>query len=68
MLHQGKIIAEAPPKEFQQLDDPRVQQFIHGKAEGPLSEEEVAHRPEGVGGKAGEADEADEADEEEPSN
>ncbi|MFY9825149.1 MAG: ABC transporter ATP-binding protein [Thermoanaerobaculia bacterium] len=63
MLHQGKIIAEAPPKEFQQLDDPRVQQFIHGKAEGPLSEEEVAHRPAG-----GEAGEADETDEEEPSN
>ncbi|HEX4960325.1 MAG TPA: ABC transporter ATP-binding protein [Thermoanaerobaculia bacterium] len=41
MLHQGKIIAEAPPKEFQKLDDPRVQQFIHGKAEGPLSEEET---------------------------
>ncbi|MEA2601620.1 MAG: phospholipid/cholesterol/gamma-HCH transport system ATP-binding protein [Acidobacteriota bacterium] len=44
MLHQGKIIAEAPPEEFQRLDDPRVQQFIHGKAEGPLSEEEVPTR------------------------
>ncbi len=39
MLNKGKIIAEAPPEEFKRLEDPRVQQFIHGKAEGPLSEE-----------------------------
>ncbi|HEX3127698.1 MAG TPA: ATP-binding cassette domain-containing protein [Thermoanaerobaculia bacterium] len=39
MLHKGKIIASAPPKEFRTLDDPRVQQFIHGQAEGPLSDE-----------------------------
>ena len=38
MLHKGKIIADAPPAEFRQLDDPRVQQFIHGTAEGPLTE------------------------------
>jgi phospholipid/cholesterol/gamma-HCH transport system ATP-binding protein len=37
MIHQGKIIADAPPEEFRRLDDPRVQQFIHGEAEGPLS-------------------------------
>jgi phospholipid/cholesterol/gamma-HCH transport system ATP-binding protein len=42
MIHRGKIIAEAPPEEFRRLDDPRVQQFIHGKAEGPLSAEEPA--------------------------
>ncbi len=39
MIHQGKIIADAPPEEFRRLDDARVQQFIHGRAEGPLSEE-----------------------------
>jgi phospholipid/cholesterol/gamma-HCH transport system ATP-binding protein len=39
MIHRGKIIADAPPEEFRRLDDPRVQQFIHGQAEGPLSEE-----------------------------
>jgi phospholipid/cholesterol/gamma-HCH transport system ATP-binding protein len=39
MLDRGKIIAEAPPEEFKGLSDPRVQQFIHGEAEGPLSEE-----------------------------
>jgi len=39
MLDRGKIIAEAPPGEFKQLSDARVQQFIQGKAEGPLAEE-----------------------------
>jgi phospholipid/cholesterol/gamma-HCH transport system ATP-binding protein len=39
MIHRGKIIAAAPPAEFRNLDDPRVQQFIHGQAEGPLSDE-----------------------------
>src|SRR3954471_23661569 len=42
MLNRGKIIAEAPPEEFKRLEDPRVQQFIHGRAEGPLSEEAPA--------------------------
>ena len=38
MLHGGKIIAAAPPREFQRLPDPRVQQFLRGSAEGPLTE------------------------------
>jgi phospholipid/cholesterol/gamma-HCH transport system ATP-binding protein len=42
MLDHGRIIAEAPPEEFKQLADPRVQQFIRGDAEGPLSEDETA--------------------------
>jgi phospholipid/cholesterol/gamma-HCH transport system ATP-binding protein len=41
MLHEGRIIAIAPPDEFRELADPRVQQFIRGLAEGPLSEGEV---------------------------
>jgi phospholipid/cholesterol/gamma-HCH transport system ATP-binding protein len=45
MLNRGKIIAEAPPEEFKRLEDPRVQQFIHGKAEGPLSEAAPARGP-----------------------
>ncbi len=44
MLHKGRIIASAPPEEFRRLEDPRVQQFIHGRAEGPLSEEPAAAR------------------------
>jgi len=44
MLNRGKIIAEAPPEEFKRLEDPRVQQFIHGHAEGPLSDEAPARR------------------------
>ncbi|HEX7180354.1 MAG TPA: ABC transporter ATP-binding protein [Thermoanaerobaculia bacterium] len=44
MIHKGKIIAAAPPAEFRRLEEPRVQQFIHGKAEGPLSDEPGARR------------------------
>lgn len=39
MIHKGQIIATAPPQEFRNLEEPRVQQFIHGRAEGPLSDE-----------------------------
>ena len=57
MLNRGKIIAEAPPEEFKRLEDPRVQQFIHGHAEGPLSEEAPARRGsrDDLGAKTGES-------------
>ena len=42
MLYKGKIIADAPPAEFRQLPDPRVQQFLHGQAHGPLTDENGA--------------------------
>ncbi len=42
MIHQGKIVAEAAPEEFRQHADPRVQQFIHGIADGPLTTESAA--------------------------
>jgi phospholipid/cholesterol/gamma-HCH transport system ATP-binding protein len=38
MLYKGKIIADAPPAEFRNLEDPRVQQFLHGEAHGPLTD------------------------------
>ncbi len=38
LLYRGRIVALAPPEEFRALDDPRVQQFIHGEAEGPLGD------------------------------
>ncbi len=38
MLHDGKIIAEAPPDEFLRLSNPVVQQFVKGEAMGPLTE------------------------------
>ena len=38
LLWGGRIVALAPPDEFRELDDPRVQQFIHGRAEGPLTD------------------------------
>jgi phospholipid/cholesterol/gamma-HCH transport system ATP-binding protein len=46
MLYRGKIIASAPPEEFRRLEDPRVQQFIHGRAEGPLSEDSPGGGPQ----------------------
>lgn len=40
LLVDGRIVALDAPEEFRRLDDPRVQQFIHGRAEGPLTEPE----------------------------
>lgn len=37
MLFEGRIIAEGTPGEIQGWDDPVVQQFIHGRAEGPIA-------------------------------
>ncbi|HVT05256.1 MAG TPA: ABC transporter ATP-binding protein [Thermoanaerobaculia bacterium] len=37
MLHQGQIIEQGSPDEFQASKNPLVQQFIEGKAEGPLT-------------------------------
>jgi phospholipid/cholesterol/gamma-HCH transport system ATP-binding protein len=39
MLHKGKVIALAPPEEFRNLPDPRVQQFLRREAKGPLTED-----------------------------
>jgi phospholipid/cholesterol/gamma-HCH transport system ATP-binding protein len=52
LLYRGRIVAEAPPTQFQTLDDARVQQFIHGDAAGPLTSE--APSPEATA--AGKAD------------
>jgi phospholipid/cholesterol/gamma-HCH transport system ATP-binding protein len=38
MLFQGQIIEQGTPYEFQQSQNPIVQQFIEGRAEGPLTE------------------------------
>jgi phospholipid/cholesterol/gamma-HCH transport system ATP-binding protein len=37
MLYQGRIIALGTPDEIRASPDPRVQQFIEGRAEGPLA-------------------------------
>ncbi|HYL04820.1 MAG TPA: ATP-binding cassette domain-containing protein [Thermoanaerobaculia bacterium] len=58
MLDHGKIIAEAPPEEFKELSDPRVQQFIHGDAEGPLSEDLSKDGEDGEDGDDGGSGEA----------
>ena len=49
MMHRGKVVASAPPEEFRRLDDPRVQQFIQGEAEGPLTDDAPAG-PAAAGG------------------
>jgi phospholipid/cholesterol/gamma-HCH transport system ATP-binding protein len=39
MLFDGHIIAQGTPEEFRRSQDPRVQQFVEGRAEGPLTSE-----------------------------
>jgi phospholipid/cholesterol/gamma-HCH transport system ATP-binding protein len=36
MLYQGRIIAQGTPEQIQNCDDPVVQQFIHGRSQGPM--------------------------------
>ena len=36
MLHEGKIIAEGPPKKFENPTDPLIKQFVDGAADGPI--------------------------------
>jgi phospholipid/cholesterol/gamma-HCH transport system ATP-binding protein len=38
MLYKGRIVEEGTPEIFQQSKNPIVQQFIEGRAEGPLTE------------------------------
>jgi phospholipid/cholesterol/gamma-HCH transport system ATP-binding protein len=38
MLNQGKIIEQGSPEEFQRSENPIVQQFIEGRAKGPMTE------------------------------
>ncbi len=38
MLYQGEIIADAPPEELKQSDNPVVRQFLSGSTEGPILE------------------------------
>ena len=38
LLHQGHMVAEGTPEEFQNSSDPRIRQFVEGGADGPLEE------------------------------
>lgn len=42
MLYKGKILAAEEPEAFRRLEDPRIQQFLAGRAEGPLTTEPPA--------------------------
>jgi phospholipid/cholesterol/gamma-HCH transport system ATP-binding protein len=37
MLYEGKIIWNGPPAELDRTDNPYVDQFVHGRAEGPIA-------------------------------
>jgi phospholipid/cholesterol/gamma-HCH transport system ATP-binding protein len=39
MLHKGRIIWQGPTAEIDQTDNPFVDQFVHGRAEGPIEME-----------------------------
>lgn len=39
MIHRGEILAAAEPEAFEQLEDPRVRQFLEGRADGPLNQD-----------------------------
>ncbi len=40
MLYQGQIIEDGTPEEFQRSQNPIVQQFIEGRAQGPLTDQD----------------------------
>lgn len=40
MLHRGRIVEQGTPAEFQASTNPIVQQFVEGRAEGPLTDAE----------------------------
>ncbi len=39
MLHEGHIIAQGTPEQFQACNNPIVEQFIEGRAQGPLTDD-----------------------------
>ena len=39
MLHKGRIVWQGPAAEIEQTDNPYVDQFVHGRAEGPIQME-----------------------------
>ena len=45
MLHKGHIIEQGTPEKFQASDNPIVRQFIEGRAEGPLTDDEEEDVP-----------------------
>jgi phospholipid/cholesterol/gamma-HCH transport system ATP-binding protein len=36
MLHEGKIVADGTPQEFEKTDNPLVRQFVTGSSQGPI--------------------------------
>jgi phospholipid/cholesterol/gamma-HCH transport system ATP-binding protein len=48
MLHKGRIIEQGSPEDFQRSPNPIVQQFIEGRASGPLTDTDQAESDEQV--------------------
>ncbi len=48
MLYEGRVIALGTPDEIREWDDDIVQQFIHGKTEGPLAVDSFAGSDNGT--------------------
>lgn len=44
MIYKGRIVESAPPQELLKTTNPIVRQFIDGRTEGPLTEEETSRR------------------------
>lgn len=40
MIHRGEILAVADPETFRNLEDPRIRQFLEGRARGPLTDDD----------------------------
>jgi phospholipid/cholesterol/gamma-HCH transport system ATP-binding protein len=39
LIHGGRLLFQAPPREFLRSENPAVRQFVDGRAEGPLTVE-----------------------------
>ncbi len=51
LIFQGKIVEKKPPKEFLGSSNPLVRQFVEGKAEGPMTQDDWGRRRRGLGGR-----------------
>ncbi|MFN2443951.1 MAG: ABC transporter ATP-binding protein [Thermoanaerobaculia bacterium] len=47
MIHEGRIIEQSPPEEFEKSTNPIVRQFVEGRADGPLTDEAANERARG---------------------
>ena len=51
LIFQGKIVEQKPPKEFLSSSNPLVRQFVEGRADGPMTQDDWGRRRQGMGGR-----------------